>query len=120
MELRKRGRRRCGVVDAECIWGSGRTMTPRKNPWCARLLGIDERWGFRREFINGVFDWTHANGKRGGRGVRLYFVLRPGIYEFWYPVSWKHDSRDYLSVDIDGSVTKITKEEVIICLESEC
>lgn len=106
-----------GVVHAECIWGSGCVYPSRPNPWCARILGTDPRWGFRREFVKGVFDYTYARGKRGGRGVQIYFALAPGLYEYWYPTSWKHEAREFLKVSDAGDVCEITREELIECLQ---
>lgn len=48
----------------------------------------------------------------------MYFVLAPGLYEFWYPTSWKHEAREFLRVNDEGEVYEISREEVMECLQS--
>lgn len=105
-----------GVVRAELI--KGVVHPSRPNPWVARLAGLDARWGFQRQFIKAVYDYTYARGKRGGRGIYLYFAMPPGLYEVYYPTSWKHDRRYFARVDDNGDITEITRDEVMECLTS--
>jgi hypothetical protein len=104
------------VLSAEYIKGSAWASRPK--PWVARLTALDTRWGFTREFIKGVSDYTHVNGKRGGRGIYIYFAMPPGVYEVYYPISWKHDRRYFARVDEKGNITEITRDEVIECLKN--
>lgn len=105
------------VWSAELINGSAyRGRRPR--PWAARLTGLDDRWGFAREFVKGVYDYTYAR-KSQSRGVYLYFALAPGLYELYRPISWKHEERYFARVDEQGELHKITREEVIECLKND-
>lgn len=89
-----------------------------RQPWVARLTGIDERWGFKREFIQGIYDYSH--GKRHHtRGVFIYWALPPGLYEFSRPKSWKHHERFFGRVTETGQIVQMSREEMIECLK-EC
>lgn len=109
-----------GVISAEWIRGSGLTLAAPSRPWVARLTGLDERFGFRRDFVRGVYDYTRANGKRGGRGIYIYYALPPGLYEVYRPISWKHHERFFICVDDQGDIIRVTREEVEACLKNEC
>lgn len=105
------------LIKVKLIVATGpRSSRPR--PWVARLAGLDDRWGFLREFVKGVYDYTYATQK--GKNVWVYFALGPGLYEVYYPTSWKHEERYFIIVDEDGIEQKITKSEVIECLKSGC
>lgn len=104
-----------GLIKAEWIRGVGWASRPM--PWVARLTGTDPHWGFQRQFIKAAFDYTYAR-KSGGRGIYLYFALPPGIYEVYYPTSWKRERRYFARVNEAGEVFEITCEEVFECLKS--
>lgn len=103
-----------GVFKARLIVGVRLASRPR--PWVARLTGADVRWGFQRTFIQGTSDYTYA--ARSGRGTVLYFALAPGLYEYYKPISWKHDERGFLRVDEMGESHPITRQEVLDCLKN--
>lgn len=103
-----------GVIKAEIIAGSG-WAAPRPRPWVARIVGPDPTWGLRREFMRGVYDYTLAR-KSGSRGIYVYWMLPPGMYEVYRPVSWKRDERFFIRVTDDGEWHKIGREEVEQCL----
>jgi hypothetical protein len=105
------------VWTAELINGSGARYAPRPRPWVARLNGLDERWGFKREFVKGVHDYSYAR-RTGSRGIYLYFALAPGFYEIYRAISWKHDERYFIQVDGQGNWRKVNKEEVVECLKN--
>jgi hypothetical protein len=102
---------------AEIFRGSSR-WPGRPLPWAARLLGIDPRWGFRREFVNGIRDYTHGQ-EHHSRGVWLYFFLEPGLYETYRPISWRHDERKFWHVSIEGELSEIDKEKMAQCLRDD-
>jgi hypothetical protein len=107
------------VMTAEWIKGTGVRFPPRPHPWIARLEALDRRFGFKREFVKGVYDYTYAR-KSGGRGIYVYFALKPGYYEVFRTVSWneRSDERYFIQVNDIGEWHKITREEVIECLKN--
>lgn len=89
----------------------------RPRPWVARLNGVDPHWGFQREFVKGVYDYSYSS-KGTGKNTYIYYHLAPGLYELYYPISWKHDERYFARVSDDGEIERITKDEVIECLKN--
>jgi len=106
-----------GVISAELINGVAWASRPR--PWVARLTALDDHWGFCREFVKGVQDYTYAR-RSGGRGIYVYYALAPGLCEVYRPISWKHEERFFCRVDGNGSLHRIEREEVIECLKNDC
>jgi hypothetical protein len=104
------------VHRAEWIKGAGR-FASRPHPWVARINGLDPTYGFAREFIKGVYDYTYAR-KSQSRGVFVYFALAPGFYELCYHVSWKRQERYFISVDENGDMQRIYREELLECLKN--
>lgn len=106
-----------GVIRAE--WIRGVAWASRPHPWVAQLTAVNHRWGFHRKFVKGVYDYTYAR-KSGGRGILIYFALKPGFYEVYRPVSWneRSDERFFIQVNELGNWHKITREEVIECLKN--
>lgn len=90
----------------------------KSNCWVARLIGLDEKFGFAREFMRGQADWSQAK-MTGSRGIFMYYPLTPGIYEINERLSWKHTRRYFIRVDDDIIITEITREEAIRCLTSD-
>jgi hypothetical protein len=86
----------------------------KSNPWVARLLGLDDQYGFAREFVRGYTDYSKASGT-GAHGIFIYYALEDGIYEVNKRLSWKHVKRYFIRV-LDGTITEITREEVLQCL----
>jgi len=89
----------------------------KSKPWVARILGLDDEWGFERQFMRGYTDYSKASGT-GARGVYVHYALEPGIYEVNRRMSWKHVRRYFIHVFDDGSYAEIIREEVIQCLTS--
>jgi hypothetical protein len=79
-------------------------------PWCARITGLDPRFGLRREFVRCKRDYKHANST-GSRGVILHYELRPGIYEVNERTSWKSERR-YFVRSHEGRLTEVNLAEV--------
>lgn len=104
-----------GVIAVRLIIGSSRWQR-RPKPWVARLTGLDDHYGFAREFIRATYDYSYAT-KANGKGTCMYFAMPPGFYEVYWPTSWKHDYRGFRRVDEYGNVNTITREEVCECLK---
>lgn len=85
-------------------------------PWVARLHGLDDKFGFAREFITGMRDYSLANSI-GSRGVFEYFALSDGLYEVNESVKLGQSRRYFIRVE-DAQITEINKEEVLECLKS--
>lgn len=86
----------------------------KSNCWVARLLGLSDKWGFKREFINGPTDWRAAK-TTGSRGAYRYYALADGLYEVNERKSWKHVRRYFIRVQ-DETITEIDREEILQCL----
>ncbi len=80
-------------------------------PWVARLVGLDKRFGFKREFITGMRDYSLANGD-GSRGVYEYWALPDGLYEINECVKWGQARRRFIRV-VGDKMRDISKEEAI-------
>lgn len=86
-------------------------------PWVAALTGLCPTYGFKREFVRGVRDYTYAATHTGRvTGVTMYFALPPGIYDTYDPGS--KPFRNLIRVDDNGDLYPISKEEVIQCLKN--
>lgn len=105
----KYGKRRHDVFERE-VWLKGMAR-PSLKPWVARLTGLDSRYGFKREFVRGVKDYSEATGL-GARGVYEYIVLREGVYEINERVSWNRARRYFIRVE-ESEIEEISKEEVV-------
>ena len=88
-----------------------------RRPWVARLTGLDARFGFRRDFLKGIRDYSFGK-EHHTRGVYLYFFLPPGLYETQRPISWKYNERQFIRVDNQGEIHEISKDEVVRWLAS--
>jgi hypothetical protein len=88
---------------------ASRILDP-SGPWVARLTGYHEKYGYERDFLRGRRDYRDAN-RKGTRGVYLYFLLPPGIYEVRALESWTKDRR-YFVRSADGRAHEIDKGEV--------
>lgn len=89
----------------ERILGADKTR-----PWVAAITGLDERYGFRREFIRGQKDYSLANSV-GSRGVYVYYPLKPGIYEVHERLTWKKTRRYFIRVEGE-EMQEIDRKEV--------
>lgn len=86
-------------------------------PWVARLTGLDEKYGFRREFVHSSRDYSHANSI-GSRGIFEYWALPPGIYEVNECLKLGHARRYFVRVE-GTEIIEIGKEEVLECLRND-
>ena len=92
-------------------------MTKRgMRPWVARITGFDSRFGYHREFIDGVRDYTQSTST-GARGIFIYYALRPGLYEVNERISW-HRSRRYFCRIEDTDIQEVSENEVLECLRN--
>ena len=105
-----------GVIGIRLITASGANWTSRPRPWVAKITGEDSQFGLARDFLRPVYDYTYATRK--GKNTFVYYHMAPGIYELYYPVSWKHDARYFARVDEYGDIHEITREEVDECLKN--
>lgn len=83
---------------------------PGKQPWVARITGLDARYGLRREFVRGKKDYRDGNSV-GSRGVRWYYLLEPGVYEVNAPVAWQRVDR-YFVASHRGEIVRIDRAAV--------
>lgn len=99
-----------GVLRVRLIVGSNRWPS-RPKPWVARIAGLSDQYEFQRDFVRGYWDYTYST-KGAGKNTCMYFPLPPGIYEVYYPTSWKHEYRGFMRVDKAGDLHDISREEV--------
>lgn len=93
-----------------------RMVSPAQRQWIAEIIGVDSRYGWRRVFLRGYKDYTHANGP-GSRGVFVTYILEPGrIYQVQSPQSWNHTDSYYCTVSKDGEIVRLNESEVLACL----
>lgn len=81
----------------------------KSRPWVARITGLDDRYGFRREFQRGQRDYGKANSI-GSRGVYEYFALGDGVYEVHERLTWKRTRRYFVRVE-KAEIAEISREE---------
>lgn len=87
----------------------------KSNPWVAKILGLDDQFGFAREFMRGYTDYSKASGT-GARGIYIHYALKNGIYEVNERVSWKHVKRYFIRVQ-GTRITEISREDVLASLK---
>lgn len=89
---------------------------PRRS-WCAEIIGHDPRYGYARRFLSCKRDYRTANSV-GSRGVYKYYILESGhIYEVSSPLSWRKVDRYFCRVADDGSIIRLSQDEVDACLQ---
>jgi hypothetical protein len=86
----------------------------KSSTWVARLIGLDEKFTFKREFVQPERDYSQANST-GSRGIYGYYALPPGIYEVNERVTWRRVRRYFIKVD-EAEYKEIDREDVIKCL----
>lgn len=89
----------------------GERPASSKRPWCARINGLDDKWGYKREFMRGTYDYTRTNNA-GSRGTRIFYHLPPGVYEICRDVTWQRYERFFFRVEASGDWDEISKEKV--------
>lgn len=83
-----------------------------RRPWVAEIIGIDERYGYARKFLNGKVSYKYANSK-ATRGVMLWFILESGkLYEVKHYTSWKNSVRYFCEVSRAGDIRTMELNEV--------
>lgn len=82
-----------------------------RRAWTARIIGLDERFGLRREFLFPKRDFRDGSGT-GNRGVMLLFCLEDGsFFEVNEPLSWKRDRR-YFCRSEQGRIVEVDEAAV--------
>ena len=82
-------------------------------PWVARITGLDPKYGLKREFVQGLRDYSGSNSM-GSRGIETtWLITEPGIYEYNLPRSWKSTDRDFCEVVEGGTDIPISKIEIL-------
>ena len=80
--------------------------------WVAKILGFDDRYTWKREFIRGHRDYTNSNSS-GSRGVYVKYILDSRyIYEVLHPRTWKRVDRYFAIVNYEGDIEQIPEEVV--------
>lgn len=90
--------------------------TPEGKTWCAKLVGLNPKFTFEREFINASEDNTTRSGRTGSK---TYTLVEDGIYQSregrrslrGRDVRDHNGNRFYLVQD--GDITIITQTEAI-------
>lgn len=86
-----------------------------KAPWVAEIPYFDDKYIFKRWFLQGMCDYTESNSV-GSRGIYYYFHCFPGpIYETWHKKTWKKEERYFFRV-VGNEIKRLEKIEVIRCL----
>lgn len=97
----------CGRSDIKDFLDLGKLF----RPWIAKICGEDEKFGFKRDFVKCIKDYSRSNSV-GSRGVYAVYDLEPGIYD-----SYGHRcGRRYFRVTGNLNIEYITKSEVLACL----
>ena len=93
---------------------AGLYKTARPQPWVAKIVGTNTKFGLEREFVKGRKDYSTASSS-GQRGVMMHYLLEPGIYEIQEILSLSK-SRRYFARSEAGRLVEIDREEVDRCL----
>ena len=89
----------------------GEMMGRDKSPsWVARITGLDDKYGFAREFQRGQKDYSRANSI-GSRGIYEYFALPDGIYEVHERLTWRRTRRYFIKVE-KATIIEIERQQV--------
>ena len=97
-------------IGLELIGGDPCGLFYRRQPWVARIDGFDSYYGYKRQFMPYVTDYSRCNST-GSRGVMHYYCLDDGIYEVSERISWKR-TRRYFILAFNGEYEKVEREEV--------
>lgn len=83
-----------------------------REPWVAKICGLNSQYGFSREFVRGEIDYSESNGC-GSRGVLLRFIVEEEyLYEVYRCTSWRSSDR-FFCFWRDGELHKMSKNEVL-------
>ena len=84
--------------------------------WVAEITGTDPKFGLKREFCNGIRNYSKANSK-GTRGIETTYELTAGkIYEINEPQSWKNTNRRIVYVAANDKRYKIDAKDALALL----
>lgn len=84
----------------------------------AEITGFHSKFKYERKFLRCKKDYRNANNK-GSRGVYAFYILESGkIYDIKHPYSWKNHDRYFCTVDDNGDIKILTKEQVDQCLKN--
>jgi hypothetical protein len=86
-------------------------------PWVARLIGLNEQFGFEREFLGGARDYRDADAL-GSRGIYEYYALADGLYEVNEIVRLGEAHRYFIRV-ANEAITEIDRKEAVRCLTND-
>jgi len=104
----------CGKGLAEQTFG-----TMKASYFVAEITGFHPKFKYERRFLKCKKDYKKSNSK-GSRGVFAFYILESGkIYDVLEPVSWKNSHRYFCTVDDDGDIITLEKEEVDQCLKNQ-
>lgn len=96
-------------------WGY---VTRGHRPFAAKITDIDSKYGFKREFVKGYWDFSEAKRNRPFLR-RIYFPLEPNsIYDVCEVGQGKSYYRAFLLTDNQGDWQEIDKEQVIEWLKN--
>lgn len=80
--------------------------------WIAEITGRCPKYGYARTFLPFKRDYSQSNSK-GTRGIQAVYILESGkVYELKEAVSWKNSDRYFARVTEQGTLARISKEEV--------
>lgn len=109
---------RTKIKSPEQLWQMSRRLGfNEQKSWVAKITGLDDKFGFKREFLRGTRDYSQANST-GSRGIFCYYPLKPGLYEINERVNWKRVKHWFAKVE-NCKIIEITKDEVVQCLKSK-
>lgn len=88
------------------------SATTSKKTWVAEIVSLDNKWKFKREFLQGQKDYASSNNS-GSRGIFSYYNLFTGaIYEVNSHVSWRKSDRYFCRVE-SGQIVRMSEQDVI-------
>jgi hypothetical protein len=94
----------------------GCASSKSNKPWLAEITGLDDKYKFKRTFLNGSIDFSESN-KSGNAGVKLYFIIEDDkIYQL-REKSGKKEFKYFFKM-VNGEEVKLQEEEVIECLKN--
>lgn len=82
-------------------------------PWVARIVGPHPRYKLLREFVRGQRDFIEAYGT--GRGIKMNFYIKPGIYEVREPLSRTKERRFFIRAR-EGRWAEIERGEALVAV----
>ena len=88
----------------------------KKRWWVARIVGLDKKYGFKRDFLSPKNDFAKSNSK-GSRGIFANYFLEHGyLYEISAPTSWRATDRYFYLPDKNR---RLSNQEAVTWLKSK-